>query len=221
MNPDLRQALSDPLESRDYETLFDRFGVLAAVSESRAALLALVRGFLERPAEDGPGAAAFRLIVCYGRLREAQRVDENGSPIAPAGSLLAELHETWATRDAATAGEEYVGAEYMGACGLARRPCENFLDLFRDWALVRDALTAGVGEWAGERTGVPDDARLSAAEIARLIGGNKEAVKKRLERWRHEHAEGWFEVPNPSPNAPRIVYRWGSVRDVVAYLRAP
>jgi hypothetical protein len=47
-----------------------------------------------------------------------------------------------------------------------------------------------------------------------------EALRKRLERWRHENPDHWEELADRKPRQPKYVYREAAVLSVIAELRA-
>ena len=61
-------------------------------------------------------------------------------------------------------------------------------------------------------------ARMSCADLARKWKVPPNALYKRLARWRHEHAEGWYEVQNAPKGEPRIIYEVGPVLPVIQAL---
>ena len=54
----------------------------------------------------------------------------------------------------------------------------------------------------------------SAAQIARILGLNEDAVRKRLERWRCANAasDAYVESEGKRKNQAKFFYRWNSVR---------
>lgn len=69
-----------------------------------------------------------------------------------------------------------------------------------------------------------DDALLSAADLARIHGLPVNRVQQRLRRWRHKHSEGWQETNALRVTEPRILYRYGAVKELfppIRRLRAP
>jgi len=59
---------------------------------------------------------------------------------------------------------------------------------------------------------------LSAADLAIRFGIPLGSLRKRLERWRHNHADGWMEVSSTerAPRDPKFLYRLDAVGDVVS-----
>jgi hypothetical protein len=73
---------------------------------------------------------------------------------------------------------------------------------------------------AAELKPIPDKATLSVAELAGYFGVPQEALRKRLERWRKEHDDGWVETTNRKTRDPSYLYEVGAVRPVIEELRA-
>ncbi len=61
---------------------------------------------------------------------------------------------------------------------------------------------------------------LSPARLAELNGLNTEAVSKRLRRWSKKHDGGWFDVPNPGPNEPKILFDAQAVQPEIDAMKA-
>lgn len=80
---------------------------------------------------------------------------------------------------------------------------------------------AGVkGDAEGESIGEKDDeAMLSAPRLAARFGVNPEALRKKLERWRTQHDEGWSDVQNRATKSPKYLYKLGSVRAVIESMK--
>jgi hypothetical protein len=65
-------------------------------------------------------------------------------------------------------------------------------------------------------TGVVDDeAPLSPAKLAEVFGVPPEALRKRLERFRHGHHDGFVEVADRKPHEPQFLYRVKDVRPIM------
>lgn len=74
---------------------------------------------------------------------------------------------------------------------------------------------------ADTETGPIDEATsMSSADIARRNDLNSEALRKRLERWRKTHDEGWIEVSDRKPHEPQYLYRVGAVQHILDDLKA-
>ncbi len=59
------------------------------------------------------------------------------------------------------------------------------------------------------------DAALSCPDIAAQCGVNEDALRRRLERWRRDHDQGWHEVQNHGPREPRYLYQVGAIADII------
>jgi hypothetical protein len=63
-------------------------------------------------------------------------------------------------------------------------------------------------------------AKLSPRELADKHGVSGEALRKRLDRWRHEHDAGYVEVSNSTPREPKYLYDEAVVVSVIEALKA-
>lgn len=74
----------------------------------------------------------------------------------------------------------------------------------------------------GDNEPLDDDHYASAGELARRFGLPAEPLRKRLERWRARSLVGFIRNPDAAgdPTQPTILYRIGSVRDVIAAAQA-
>ena len=59
-----------------------------------------------------------------------------------------------------------------------------------------------------------DSTLVTHVELSERFGDNREVVRKRLDRWRHQNGAGWHEIPNRAKNEPRYVYAWGAIKDM-------
>lgn len=59
------------------------------------------------------------------------------------------------------------------------------------------------------------DAILSPADIAKRYGVDYEPLRRRLERWRKKHDDGWIEDENRTGSSPKYLYRVSAVSDVI------
>lgn len=66
---------------------------------------------------------------------------------------------------------------------------------------------------------VDDDAMLPSARLAELFGVDAEALRKRLERWRKSHGDGWIENTERNSRQPQYLYRVGAVRSVIGAMK--
>ena len=69
------------------------------------------------------------------------------------------------------------------------------------------------------QSATPTKARLSCPDLAAQFNVPINALYKRLARWRRQHGEGWYDVPNPGRNQPRIVYELQAVMPITQALR--
>jgi hypothetical protein len=67
---------------------------------------------------------------------------------------------------------------------------------------------------------VEENAFLSAADVARIFEVPLNALRKRLERYRQSHDDGWGENQEAKRLEPRYTYRLGSVRSCIQALKA-
>ncbi len=58
-------------------------------------------------------------------------------------------------------------------------------------------------------------AKLTVANLAALFRLNKEALRKRLERWRKQNDKGWTENPDGTSREPKILYEVRAVMHVI------
>jgi hypothetical protein len=49
---------------------------------------------------------------------------------------------------------------------------------------------------------------------------NREALRKRLDRYRASNHNGWKEVDQRAPNEPKYLFHYGSVKAIAADLQA-
>jgi hypothetical protein len=71
--------------------------------------------------------------------------------------------------------------------------------------------------------GRDDPAMHTVRALAAMFGvRNVEILRKRLERWRHNHppGDGWIEVSDPKPREPKYLYRLGVVSNIVEAAKA-
>jgi len=63
---------------------------------------------------------------------------------------------------------------------------------------------------------------LSPADIAKKYGLNQDALRKRLDRFRHNHADGWMEVPNSerTQRGPKFLYREDAIKQLIIAMRS-
>jgi hypothetical protein len=72
---------------------------------------------------------------------------------------------------------------------------------------------------------VPDDrledstSRLSVTELSERFGIRANRLRKRLDRWRRTHDDGFIEVADRSGRLPRYLYQVSAVREVIEDLR--
>jgi hypothetical protein len=84
--------------------------------------------------------------------------------------------------------------------------------------LVIDEINRG---WAAEQElaklagGVPDNALLSEADLARLFPVKRSTLRKRLAAFRGGTAGGWEEVPQPGCRGPHYLYLVSAVRHLL------
>jgi CRP-like cAMP-binding protein len=62
---------------------------------------------------------------------------------------------------------------------------------------------------------LPDDATMNHADIADTLNIDREALRKRLERWRQNNADGWQEIADAKAREPKYLYRIGSIRHLL------
>lgn len=65
-----------------------------------------------------------------------------------------------------------------------------------------------------------DDSHMSPAQLAKVFRVPADPLRTRLNRWRAQNLMGWIENPDRAPHEPKYVYRVGSVRHIIASLRA-
>jgi hypothetical protein len=68
---------------------------------------------------------------------------------------------------------------------------------------------------AYNRLALRDDEWLCAADIAEAEGVNFDAFRKRLHRWQRKHDDGWQQVTDRKPRAPKYLYRVGAIRHLI------
>jgi hypothetical protein len=73
------------------------------------------------------------------------------------------------------------------------------------------------GDWPAEWTG---QEWLSCGDLADIFGVGKDALRKRLERWRAESDRGYRSVENRGSRQPRYLYNLGALWHVLRDLRA-
>lgn len=86
------------------------------------------------------------------------------------------------------------------------------------------AETQATEQTATPKTGqIPDNAWLGPRDLANQAGVPQEriaAAAKRLERWRKDNPDaagnGWMEAQDHGPNDPRHLYRYGSIKHILA-----
>lgn len=61
---------------------------------------------------------------------------------------------------------------------------------------------------------------LSALDLSTMTGIDAEKLRKRLERWRPMHDDGWYEVNDRKANQPKYLYNVGAVRELIDEMRA-
>jgi len=100
-------------------------------------------------------------------------------------------------------------------------------DVIRDFQGLPERLrterqpveAAGSAEGAAEA----DTTWFSCSGLAQLSGlsvRQTEALRKRLERYRRTHDEGYVEVANRKPRQPQFLYRLGDIRDIIEDMKA-
>jgi len=64
---------------------------------------------------------------------------------------------------------------------------------------------------------------LSPADIAKKYGLNQDSLRKRLDRFRRNHADGWMEVPNSerTQRGPKYLYREDAIKSVIDDMQTP
>jgi len=67
---------------------------------------------------------------------------------------------------------------------------------------------------------IENQARLSARELAELYKVSYDFLRKRLERWRLTHDEGYINDSNAKSRASRFVYRVGAIKHIIQSLKA-
>jgi hypothetical protein len=60
-----------------------------------------------------------------------------------------------------------------------------------------------------------NDAMMNDVDIAVALNLPLESLRKRLENWRTEKPAGWQDIPNPSADEPRFIFRIGAIRTVL------
>jgi len=60
----------------------------------------------------------------------------------------------------------------------------------------------------------------SVTAIAERFGIDEARLRKRLERWRRKHADGWLEVDDRSARAPKVLYRLDVVLPIIRELQS-
>lgn len=83
----------------------------------------------------------------------------------------------------------------------------------------RSALAVPSGGRSESSIDVADTAAMSVADIANRFGVPREALRKRLERFRRTHVDCVIEASNPAARSPRFLYRVAAVRSVIESLR--
>lgn len=63
---------------------------------------------------------------------------------------------------------------------------------------------------------------LAPADIAKKYGLKKENLRKRLDRFRHNHADGWMEVPKSerTQRGPKFLYREDAINQLISAMRS-
>ncbi len=83
---------------------------------------------------------------------------------------------------------------------------------------TRDGKAAALTAKAEPASDTPDDAMLTHSQIAERYGVPAERLRKRLDRWRGKHLDGWQQVTDRKTREAGYVYRMGSVRSIVKNL---
>jgi hypothetical protein len=103
-----------------------------------------------------------------------------------------ELPNCWATHEAAV--ELFIGKVEAQ---------------FADVSLLTKEAAAPAAPLAPAEIGDPI---LTHRELASRYKCDREAARKKLDRWRSSNCEGWIEATQPRPNEPRYLYRLSAVR---------
>lgn len=67
---------------------------------------------------------------------------------------------------------------------------------------------------------IDETASMAPADIAQQFNLSPEPLRKRLDRWRKTHHDGWIEVTERKPREPLYLYRISAVRPVIDALIA-
>jgi hypothetical protein len=62
---------------------------------------------------------------------------------------------------------------------------------------------------------LPDDAVMNHVDLANKLGIDREALRKRLQRWRRDNMDGWQEIADAKAREPRYLYRVGAIRHLL------
>lgn len=99
----------------------------------------------------------------------------------------------------------------------------NYLELLRgyvaDLFAVRDAVKtkdadAGNQPASGTENATGDDPLLTHVELAARYNLEREAARKKLDRWRSKNSNGWIEATDTRPNEPKYLYRLSAVESL-------
>lgn len=82
-----------------------------------------------------------------------------------------------------------------------------------DFKRLAEQAPAASGDAAG--SGAQGYGFVSPRELADVNGLNADALRKRLDRWRNSHADGWTEITERKRTEAQFLYRPASVADVI------
>jgi hypothetical protein len=60
---------------------------------------------------------------------------------------------------------------------------------------------------------------LACADLARRHGVPEDRLRKVLERWRHDHDDGYMDIPNPKPRTAKYLYLETAVMPILARMK--
>jgi|GEM_PF-3315955 len=81
-------------------------------------------------------------------------------------------------------------------------------------------VTPGAPRRVPSGTKLDDEGWYGADRLAEAFGVGKNALRKRLDRYRDRHQDGWKENENRRPREPQYHYRLKDVRHIIEDLRA-
>ena len=94
----------------------------------------------------------------------------------------------------------------------------HFLSAFEGYKNRLDK-TAIAGSEAEELLPEKIEGWYSQPDLAKKYNVPEDALRKRLERFRHQHDDGWQEMPNPRANEAKYIYRGDAVMNIIKGLK--